>query len=134
MKPAALFAQWIDEVWNKANEAFLNDMLDENVITHGLDPTGTSYGRKAFKDYYANLRTYFPETHFTTEPLVENEDTATLYSTIVAKTDSGKTVSFTGISTARFKEGKIVESWNCYDFLKMYQQLGHILVSAIQEE
>lgn len=134
MNPATLFTQWFDEVWNKANEAFIDEMLHEHVITHGLDPTGTAHGKKAFQDYYKNLRASFPETVFDTKVLVQDADTVTIYSNITAKSDSGTTVVFCGISTARYEGDKIAETWNCYDFLKMYQQLGHILVSAIQEK
>ena len=37
---------------------------------------------------------------------------------------SGKEVRFSGICTVRIKDGRILEAWNHYDFLGMYQQLG----------
>lgn len=33
-------------------------------------------------------------------------------------------VEFWGFSLGRFDQGKLVEGWNCFDFLGMYQQLG----------
>jgi predicted ester cyclase len=38
-------------------------------------------------------------------------------------------VNFTGIVITKFKDGKIIEGWNAFDFLKMYQQMGHRLVA-----
>ena len=35
-------------------------------------------------------------------------------------------VEFTGISIVRIRNGKIVEGWNNFDFMKMNQQLGVI--------
>jgi predicted ester cyclase len=35
-------------------------------------------------------------------------------------------VEFTGMSIVRIKDGKIVEAWNNFDFMKMYRQLGAI--------
>ena len=37
---------------------------------------------------------------------------------------TNKPASFTGMCIARIKDGKIVEGWNNFDFLSMYQQLG----------
>jgi SnoaL-like polyketide cyclase len=37
---------------------------------------------------------------------------------------SGKIFSVTGITVARLKEGKFVESWNNWDTLGLMQQLG----------
>ncbi len=36
---------------------------------------------------------------------------------------SNAPVEFTGITIARIKDGKIVEAWNNFDFMKMFQQI-----------
>ena len=35
-------------------------------------------------------------------------------------------VEFSGITITRISDGKIVEAWNNFDFMKMYRQLGTI--------
>ena len=40
---------------------------------------------------------------------------------------TNKAVSITGMCIARVENGKIVEGWNNFDFLSMYQQLGMTL-------
>jgi predicted ester cyclase len=35
-------------------------------------------------------------------------------------------VEFTGICITRIKDGKIVEAWNNFDFMTMFQQVGAI--------
>ena len=37
---------------------------------------------------------------------------------------TNKPAHFTGMCMVRIKDGKIVEDWNNFDFLSMYQQLG----------
>ena len=37
---------------------------------------------------------------------------------------TNRSVEFTGMTMARVVDGRIVEGWNSYDFLSMYQQLG----------
>jgi predicted ester cyclase len=39
-------------------------------------------------------------------------------------------VEFTGISILRVENGKIVEAWNNFDFMKMHQQLGALKFDA----
>ena len=39
---------------------------------------------------------------------------------------TGKTVDFYGITIARVVGGKLVEGWNVFDFLRMYQQMGWV--------
>lgn len=133
MSTAALLSQWYDEVWNKANETFIGQMMHRDVIIHGLDPTGTTKGIESFKQFYQNFRTTFPAIHVQLQHLVSNDEYATAYCTVTATNTTRKDVFFSGLCVARFKDGKLVEGWNNFDFLKMYQQLGHILVSQIQD-
>ena len=39
---------------------------------------------------------------------------------------TGQPVDFWGISIVRVEDGKIVEGWNCFDMLGMYQQIGWV--------
>lgn len=35
-------------------------------------------------------------------------------------------VHFSGITLGRYRDGKIIEAWNCIDFLAMLQQIGKV--------
>jgi predicted ester cyclase len=133
MSTAELLQQWYEEVWNKGNEAFIDEKLDRDSISHGLDPQGTVKGMDHFKIFYRNFRQSFPSINITTTPLVHDDECAALYCHVHGRDTNGKEVSFHGISAARIKNGKFVESWSHFDFLKMYQQLGHILVAQIED-
>ena len=37
---------------------------------------------------------------------------------------TGKPVAFEGMLMFRVRDGKVVEAWNSFDFLKMFQQMG----------
>jgi predicted ester cyclase len=132
MSTSELLQQWYEEVWNKGNEAFIDDNLDPNSISHGLDPQGTVTGIDHFKTFYRNFRQSFPTISITTTPLVHDGTSAAVYCHVHGRDMNGKEVSFHGISVARWHNGKFVESWSHFDFLKMYQQLGHILVAQIE--
>lgn len=130
-----LLTQWYDEVWNKGNESFIDVMMHRDVVVHGLDPSGTSKGINNFKTFYSNFRQSFPTVHVVVKPLVNDDEMAAVHCSVTAKTTMGKEVSFAGLSVARYdKDGQLTEGWNNFDFLKMYQQLGHILVAEIEEK
>ena len=37
---------------------------------------------------------------------------------------TGKPVAFEGMLMFRVRDGKVVEAWNSFEFLKMFQQMG----------
>jgi predicted ester cyclase len=129
MSTSALLCQWYDEVWNNANESFIDEMMHRDVIVHGLDPSGTTKGIESFKIFYKNFRESFPTVHVEVKPLVNDQEFAAAWCHVSAKHIKGNNISFTGLCIARYKDGKLTEGWNNFDFLKMYQQLGHRLVA-----
>ena len=128
MSTSELLTQWYDEVWNNANENFIEEMMHPDVIIHGFDPAGTTKGIENFKTFYKNFRSSFPFVHIEVKSLVNDEEIATAWCHISAKHTKGNNISFTGLCVARYREGKLIEGWNSFDFLKMYQQLGYELV------
>jgi predicted ester cyclase len=128
MSTSELLQQWYEEVWNKGNEGFIDQMMHKDVIIHGLDPGGTSKGVDSFKSFYKTFRESFPTVHVELKSLVNDDETAAAHCLVSAKHVKGNSVSFAGLCVGRYKNGKLVEGWNNFDFLKMYQQLGHRLV------
>ena len=125
-----LMLQWYEEVWNKGNAAFIDERMHPDTIIHGLDPLGAMQGIDNFKSFYTNFRKSFPHIHVNVQVLASSEDSVAVYCKVCAKNVDGKEVSFNGLSAVRVKDGMFVEGWNNFDFLKMYQQLGHILVAG----
>ena len=38
-------------------------------------------------------------------------------------------IEFTGLTIVKIKDGKIVEAWNEFDFMKMYSQVGALTLN-----
>ena len=133
MTTANLLQQWFDQVWNQANEDSIVEMMDKNAVLHGLDSAGTTTGVESFREFYKNFRQTFPTVFIELTPLVHDSEIATAFCNVLAKTSNQREITFTGICVAKYKDGKLIESWNNFDFLKMYQQLGHILVEPIKD-
>ena len=113
--------------------SFYYEAMDKDIIIHGLDPTGTTRGLENFKQVYRNFRESFSYVLIDAEPLVSDSEFAAAYCQVSANHVKGHHTFFTGLCIIKVKDSKLIESWNNFDFLKMYQQLGHILVSEIQE-
>ena len=39
---------------------------------------------------------------------------------------TNRPIEFVGVSMTRVRDGQIVEGWNVFDFLGMYQQIGWV--------
>ena len=125
--------RWFEEVWNKGREAAIDEMSAPDTKGHGLtNPDGKAVdGMPAFKVFYNSFRSAFSDIHVEVEDTVTEGDrtvarcvvTATHTGEGLGMAPTGKSVKFTGMTLVRLKDGKIVESWNNFDFMSMYKQL-----------
>jgi predicted ester cyclase len=130
----------VDEVINKGNMGALDECLSEGFVYHG--PGGVELrGIEGYKQFTAALRNAYPDIRVTIEDILAERDlvatrtlcTFTFTGQSGAVAPAGKKVSMTGrrVTMAgsildRFKDGKITETWEQYDRLDLYQQLGII--------
>ncbi|MCW3107075.1 MAG: hypothetical protein JWQ09_1581 [Segetibacter sp.] len=117
--------KWFNEVWNNGNESAINDLMTEDAIAHGLTD---QRGPEAFKTFYNNFKKQFSNIDIEVEDVVVQDDMEVSRCKVKAiETATGKPVEFSGTCMTQIKDGKIAEAWNHFDFLSMYQQLGHTL-------
>jgi predicted ester cyclase len=124
MTNTALFQAWYEEVWNKANENFITETLHPGAVIHGLQTDPGKTGLEAFLPFYKTFREQFPHVQTALTPIFSCDGFEAAECDVTATHANGKTVTFSGISIAKFIDGKLVEGWNGFDFLTMYQQLG----------
>jgi predicted ester cyclase len=134
MAHETLVHRWFEEVWNQGRESTIDELMTEDLVTQGLtDPAGnTIRGPASFKPFHRQIRGAFPDIHFTIEDtLVEGDKilvrcrvTATHTGPGITPVPTNKSVDFTGMCLVRVSNGKLVEAWNNFDFLSLYQQLG----------
>ena len=130
----AFIRRWFEEVWNKGREEAIDEMFAEDGIAHGLaDETGAPLrGPNGFKPFFRSFRGAFPDIEVIVEDTVAEGDKVAARCRLHA-THAGEGLGFaatqrpmeiTGIAIVRVKDGKIVEAWNNFDFMAMFQQLG----------
>ena len=137
---ASVVRRWFEEVWNRGREEAIDELFDEEGVAHGLaDEAGSDLrGPTGFKPFFRRFREAFPEMEVVVEDTVSEGDKVAARCTVRGRhrgdtlgfkaTDSP--VEFDGICIVRIRDGKIVEAWNNFDFMSMFQQLGALRLEA----
>ena len=116
---------WFDEVWNNGNERMIDELMHENAEIDGLQTESDKRGPEAFKPFYQGFRQGFPSVKITTDTIYANEEIEVAKCFVRATSSDGKKVNFTGLSVAKFEDGKLVKAWNAFDFETMNKQLAN---------
>lgn len=132
----ALMRRWFEEVWNKGRAEAIDEMFAEDGVAYGLaDETGAPLrGAAGFKPFFQSFRNAFPDIEIVVEDAIAEGDKVAARCTVRA-THAGdglgfaatqRPVEFTGIALVRVRDGKIVEAWNNFDFMGLFQQVGKL--------
>lgn len=131
------------EAANNHDLAAMTELFAPTLVSHMLfdsvDPiSGEKMGYEAEFDqvemekYDSHERELFPEQHTTIDEMFDIGDDKVLSITTGTSTHkSGKKLTVKAMGIDRIADGKIVESWNLWDRLGYWQQLG--LVSPTPE-
>jgi steroid delta-isomerase-like uncharacterized protein len=132
----ALMRRWFEEVWNQGRADAVAEFFAEDGVAHGLsdDPAKPMRGPSEFLPFHGQFRGAFPNIEVVVEDQVAEGDLVATRCIVRGKhtgdhlgfAATNSPVDFTGIAITRIKDGKIVEAWNNFDFMKMYRQLGAI--------
>ena len=126
--------RWFEEVWNKGRTEVIDEMIAPECIAHGLDdPSGNPVrGPEEFKKFFLGFRSAFPDIHINVQETVSEDDLVVAYCRISATHKgeafgmqaTGKPIAFEGMRKFRVRDGKVVEAWNSFDFLKRFQRVA----------
>ena len=132
----ALVQRWFEEVWNKGRAEAIDEMFAADGIANGLaDENGEPLrGPDNFKTFFYKFRDAFPDIQVVVEDTVAEGDKVAARCAVRATHQGAglgfaptqKPVEITGIAIVRVKDGQIVEAWNNFDFMRLYQQIGAI--------
>lgn len=132
--PESALHLWFENVWNKGDEASIDVMFHPDGAIHGLpSPDGQPIrGPEGFKPFYRSLRGALSNIAISIEHSMEKGEFAMAHCRVTAThTGDGlgvpatnKPIEFWGFTLARVVDGQLVEGWNSFDFLAMYEQIG----------
>ena len=130
----AVLRRWFDEVWNKGRSEVIEELFDEYGIAHGLsdDPAHPIRGPKDYRPFYEVFRQGFPNLMIEIEDMVAEGDKVAARCSVrgqhegdfMGRAATQAPVEITGITIVRIENGKIVEAWNNFDFMRLYKQCG----------
>jgi steroid delta-isomerase-like uncharacterized protein len=123
--------RFYEEVFNRKNTAALDKFIDPQAVDHSA-PAGAPGGIEGARQFAGMFLTAFPDVRFTVKDLIAEGDqvvapltqSGTHLGIFLGIPPTGKRVQLTGIEIFRLAGGKIVEHWNSYDDLGLFQQLG----------
>lgn len=134
--PDEILGQWFQEVWNEGREEAIDRLLAPDAVIYGLGgPNGRPiHGPLAFKPFFEMMQRALGELEIRIERTVVEGDLCAAHCFVRARhvgptlggPATNQPVEFWGMCFARVRGGQIVEGWNCFDFLSMYQQLGWV--------
>ncbi len=132
----ALVQRWFDEVWNKGRADAIDELFAVDGVAHGLsdDVSTPLTGPNGFRPFHETFRGAFPNIAVIVEDMIAEGDKVAARCSVRGRhtgdhlgvAASNAPVEFTGITIVRIKDGKIIEGWNNFDFLKMNKQIGAI--------
>jgi steroid delta-isomerase-like uncharacterized protein len=127
-----LVRRLFEEVWNKGNLQVTDDLLTPNYAHHDSSTPDLGRGPEGEKKRATLYRTAFPDLRLTVEDIIAEGETVvarwscrgTHKGDLNGIAPTGKRVNITGISIARFTNGKMSEGFVHWDALSLMQQLG----------
>ncbi len=127
-----------DELWNKGNMPVADELIGINYAHHDASTPDVGKGPEGEKKRVALYRNAFPDLRLTVEELFADGET------VVARwscrgahkgefngiAPTGKQFVISGVTIARFANGKIVEGYVNWDALGLMQQIGAVPVAV----
>ncbi|HWZ84182.1 MAG TPA: ester cyclase [Terriglobales bacterium] len=128
-----LMKRWFQEVWNEGKTQSIHDLLSPNAVAKGQSVDHADlHGPAEFVRFVESIRATFSDMKITVEDVFGTADKVVLRwsGKMTHRGDglgvpaTGKTIQITGITIARIENGKIVEGWDNWDQLGMFEQIG----------
>jgi steroid delta-isomerase-like uncharacterized protein len=121
-----------EEVWNKGNLPLADELFAPNYEHHDASTPDVGRGPESEKKRATRYRTAFPDIRLNIEDIIAEGETVmarwscrgTHKGDLSGIAPTGKQFNISGVSIARFANGKMAEGWVNWDALGLMQQLG----------
>lgn len=127
----ALVRRWFEQVWNRKNEAAIDEMFSAQGKAYGFPQPDSVADVEEFKRQHRVFCKAFPDLHFTLEAVVAEGDLVAVRWRVEG-THQGdhlgfpatrKKATLTGSSFLRIGQGQILDGWNQMDMADFFQRL-----------
>jgi len=126
--PREVALSWFEKVWNERDAAAIDTHLASDARMHGL---GDPMTPAMFKAFHQTFLQAFPDIRIDVVRTVAEGEYVAVHCHVTGThcgaglgcDPTNKPVDVWGMGIARIANGKIVEAWNSYDFMSLYQQV-----------
>jgi steroid delta-isomerase-like uncharacterized protein len=127
-----VFRRLFEEVWNKGNTQVADELFTSNYTHHDPSTPDVGRGPESEKKRATLYRSAFPDVRLTIDDIISEGETVTARwscrgthkGELNGIAPTGKQFTISGISIARFVNGKMMEGYVNWDALGLMQQLG----------
>src|SRR5258708_35464082 len=121
-----------EEVWNKGNLSLVDELFAPNYEHHDASSPDFGRGPESEKKRATLYRNAFPDLRLTIEDIIAEDNTVmtrwscrgTHKGDLNGIAPTGKQFTISGVTVARFVNGKLSEGYVNWDALGLMQQLG----------
>lgn len=131
-RPEDTLRQWFEEVWNARRLELAEELLAPDAVLHDASVAGGALrGPAEFQQHARALLTAIPNLRFTVEHVVASDDgvaarllvTGNLAGSGLGVEPANQPIRIHGMTIGRFRDGRLVEAWNNFDMLGLFDQL-----------
>jgi predicted ester cyclase len=138
----AIVRRLFEELWNKGNLSVADQLFTPNYTHHDSSSPDFGYGPESERKRATLYRSAFPDLRLTIEDLIAEGDTVmarwsghgTHKGNLNEIAPTGKQFTISGVTIARFVNGKLSEGFVNWDALGLMQQLGVVPPFAAKEQ
>ena len=136
----ALVRRFYEEVWDRGNVGFADEVFADNYLRHDLRPTQALPGGAGMAKIATDFRRAFPDARWQVDLVLAEDDLVAARWTATGTfsggwgdiAPTGRSATFSGVNIYRFgADGKVAELWNHRDDLGLMEQIGaHVYAGA----
>ncbi len=124
MTNSELLKAWYTEVWEKGNTDAIDDFYAPGTNAEELIPN-LHVGIEELRDLVVAFRHLLGEIKVNlTKTVEENDWVSDVYEVHTSRADNKEPIYVTGHVMSRIRDGKIVETYNQFNFISLFEQLG----------
>ncbi|WP_425045521.1 ester cyclase [Primorskyibacter sp. S87] len=126
MTNAELLHKWYEEVWVNGNLDAIDDYFTPDTKAAGIIPE-MRVGIDDFRDLVGAFQMHLEDIKFEMPMIVEQGDWASaILKADMKRADNGAPVTVTGMTMVRTNGQRIVEAYNQFDYVSLFEQLGQM--------
>ncbi|MEX0365716.1 MAG: ester cyclase [Ruegeria sp.] len=126
MTKSEVLKEWYAQVWEQGNTDVIGQYFDPDTMAEGLIPE-MQVGPDDFRDLVTAFRYILGDIRVELPKIIEDGDwLSAILHVHTSRADNGAPIEVSGQVMARFRDGKMVEAYNQFDFISFFEQLGQL--------